>query len=92
MKDQGNTITGLALNGKRGALIKTSEGEVFYIEGLSAWTSDINSKRVMVTGNLITETVTEEELKNEQGEWKQGIAGKINVIQNAKWTILKSNE
>jgi hypothetical protein len=88
MKDQPLTIMGIALNGKAGALVKSLDGEVYYIDGLSSWSTDLINKQVTVTGNLKIETISTDELKNEQGDWKQGILGKIKTVQNANWKLL----
>ncbi len=88
MKDQPVIINGIALNGKAGALVKSKDGEVYYLDGLSSWSADLINKQVAVTGNLKIETISEDELKNEQGEWKQGILGKIKSLQNSKWKLL----
>lgn len=91
MKDQPVMINGIALNGKAGALVKSKDGEVYYIDGLSSWSADLINKQVAVTGNLKIETISEDELKNEQGEWKPGISGKIKTLQNPKWKLLSDH-
>jgi len=88
MKEQTITITGVAQNGKAGALVKTSDGKVYYIEGLSIWPFDLHNKQITVTGILKVETVSESDLKNDLDEWKQGMTGQIKMIQNAKWVKL----
>ena len=85
MNDQLVRITGVAQNGKAGALVKTNDGKAYYIEGLNAWPLDTHNKQVTVTGKLKTETVDENELKNAQDEWKGGLVGQIYIIQNAQW-------
>lgn len=87
MKDQDVTITGIAQNGKAGALVKSSAGEIYYVEGLSAWPADLVNQQVNVTGDLKTETISQDELTNDQGEWKQGVAGVIMTLQNARWKL-----
>ncbi len=87
MKDQAVMITGIAQNGKAGALVKSMEGDIYYIDGLSAWPADMINKQVAVTGDLKIETISTDELKNEQGEWKQGISGKIKTLHNASWKL-----
>lgn len=87
MKDQPVTINGIALNGKAGALVKSLEGEVYYIDGLSAWPVELINKQIEVTGNLQIETIKEEILKNEDGEWKSGISGNVKNLLKAKWKL-----
>ncbi len=88
MKDQTVTITGVAYNGKAGAIVKTKDGDVYYIDRLSSWIPDFENKEISVTGNLMVVIIPEEDLKNERGEWKQGVEGKVKMLQNAKWEIL----
>ena len=92
MNNQPLQVTGTAQNGKSGALVKSLDGEVYYIDGLSEWPSDIVNKQIVVTGILKTETISEQELKNEQGEWKQGIAGIIKTLGSAQWKLLNSDQ
>jgi len=87
MKDQPVTINGIALNGKAGALVKSGEGEVYYIDGLSAWPVEVINKQIEVTGNLQIETIKEDILKNEEGEWKSGISGDVKSLLKAKWKL-----
>ena len=88
MKEQAVRITGIAKNGKAGALVKSIEGDIYYIDGLSAWPADITNKQIIVTGDLKTETISQDDLKDDQGAWKQGVSGKINTLRNAKWKLL----
>lgn len=88
MNEQPVTIIGVALNGKAGALVKATDGKVYYIEGLSVWPSDIHNKQVTVSGFLKVETYSESDLKDAQGDWKQGLAGQIKVIQHAQWKAI----
>jgi hypothetical protein len=87
IKEQPVTVTGVAHNGKGGALISSSNGEVYYIEGLDSWITDVENKVVTVSGNLKVDTLSDERLKNDKGEWTQGLSGKIMTIQNAQWKI-----
>ena len=86
------TVTGIAHNGKGGALVVTLNDEVYYIEGMDEWLHDLENKTVIVTGNLKIDTVSEEELINENGEVLAGRAGKIMTIQSAEWKIIESND
>jgi hypothetical protein len=83
------TVSGLAQNGKGGALLITSNNMIYYIEGMDFWNADVISKPIQATGILLTETLTEEELKNELGEYSQGIAGDKRILTNVKWKLLE---
>ncbi len=83
------TITGVAQNGKDGALIKTDDQKVFYVEGLASWDDAVHGKRVEVTGLLKTESFKEENLKNEKGEWAAGIEREKKILRKANWKILQ---
>lgn len=81
------TITGTALNGKDGALIKTQQGEVYYIEGLPNWDSVFNNQTVEATGVLLETTLSENNLQNEQREYKAGISGIKRSLIKATYKI-----
>lgn len=70
------TVTGTAQDGKWGALLVSKTGDVYYIDELESWDSAYLEKEVEVTGILKEETFQEQDLKNEKGEWTQGISGK----------------
>jgi hypothetical protein len=81
------TVTGLAQNGKGGALLVADDTTVYYLEGMDAWETSLIGKRIEVTGTLKVETLNEGELKNEQGEYTQGMAGEKRILVNAKWKL-----
>lgn len=88
MKDQEITVIGTARNGKGNALIVTKERVAYYIDGLDSWETAVEGKEISVTGILTVETLTEEDLKNEQGEWKQGVSGERKIISKAHWQFI----
>jgi hypothetical protein len=88
MKDQEITVIGTARNGKGNTLIVTKEMVTFYIDGLDSWETTVEGREISVTGILIVETLTEEDLKNEEGEWKQGVAGDRKIISKARWQFI----
>ena len=92
MRDQLVIITGTAQNGKAGALVKNGDGDTYYLDGLSTWPTDMINKQVAVTGNLKIETLSEDELKNEQGEWKAGMSGEVRLLKNATWKLVSSDK
>jgi uncharacterized membrane protein YjjP (DUF1212 family) len=47
-------VTGVAIDAKAGALIKTKAGSIFYIDGLNSWGNDKNGKEIIVEGKFIT--------------------------------------
>ncbi len=87
MKDQPITIIGMAQNGKAGALVKNQNDAIYYIDGLGAWPPEMINKQVSVTGTLKVEKVSEKSLKNEQGEWSQGMSGEIKTILQPVWKL-----
>jgi hypothetical protein len=89
MKDQEITVIGTARNGKGNALIMTKDGVVYYMDGLDFWNAAVVGKEISVTGILAVETLSEEDLKNEDGEWKQGVLGDRKIIRNVKWQIIE---
>jgi hypothetical protein len=86
---QGKTITvaGVAHNGKDGALVLTEDREAYYVDGLDAWDNSLHGKQVQVTGTLKSETFSEEDLKNEKGEWSAGMTGKKMILLQSKWRL-----
>ena len=87
MEDQTITITGTAHNGKDGALIVAKVDEVYYIDGLEFWDESIQGKTVSVTGQLKTESLIANEIRNENGEWKTGVVGDKKIILEAQWKV-----
>jgi len=87
MKDQELTFIGTARNGKGNALVVTKEGVAYYIDRLDAWETAVEGREISVTGILTIETLKEEDLKNEQGEWKQGVTGDRKIISKARWQL-----
>jgi hypothetical protein len=80
------TLTGIARNGKGGALLQTTNG-VFYIDGLSAWNEGLLNKNVEVTGSVEIENTSEQDLLNEAGEWRAGISGEKKTLVGAMWKL-----
>jgi hypothetical protein len=83
---EGKTITvrGQALNSKAGAM-----AGAYYVDGLSSWPDDAYEKTVEVTGKLKVVEHNAEDLRNENGEWSQGMVGKQLILLEPKWTIVK---
>lgn len=88
MNDQEITVIGTAQNGKGSAMIITKDRINYSIDGMDSWESAVEGKEISVTGILMVETLTEEDLKNEQGEWKQGVAGDRKIIAKARWRLI----
>lgn len=82
------TLTGIARNGKAGALLQTDEG-VFYIDGLSAWNEGLLNQNAEVTGSVEIEKADEQDLINEPGEWRTGISGEKKTLVGAMWKIVE---
>ncbi len=89
MKDQSITVTGIARNGKDGALISTKEDSVYYIDGLDFWEASVNGKEISITGVLHIESFGVDEMKSERGEWKAGIVSDQKTIRNATWKVVE---
>jgi hypothetical protein len=83
------TIVGKAFNGKEGALIKTPQGDVYYLEELTSWDSTFLHQTVEATGILSETTLSENDLQNEQGEYNTGIAGKKYTLSNPTFSLVK---
>ncbi len=70
MSNQNITVTGTARNGKDGALIFTENGSVYYVDGLEKWNPTTEGNEISVSGVLSIESISMDEIKNENGEWK----------------------
>ncbi len=88
MIDQEITVVGIARNGKGNAMVVTKDRINYSINGLDSWEPAVEGKEISVTGILTVETMTEEDLKNEPGEWKQGVAGDRKIITKARWRLI----
>ena len=84
MENESITVTGIAKNGKEGALVLTDNGP-YYIQGLETWEESILNKEVEVTGVLRIENADKEDLRTETGEWKSGTEGDRMIIEEAMW-------
>jgi hypothetical protein len=52
MNSQDTTIVGKAHNAKYGAVIVTSNNDVYYLDSLKSWSSEFIGKSVKVTGKI----------------------------------------
>lgn len=82
------TLTGIARNGKGGALLQTTDG-VFYIDGLSAWNECLLNQQVEVTGSVEMEKVDEQDLISDAGEWRAGFSGEKKTLVGAMWKLVE---
>lgn len=82
------SVTGTAFDAKAGAVVVDEKGQTYYIENLSSWPDNFINKHVAVTGTLHKETFRQEDLKNDKGEWSQGMAGEKFTIIKPKWEII----
>lgn len=79
------SVIGTALNAKAGAVIKTTYGKTFYIEDLAFWPENLYNKSVTVKGILKKEIFKQEDIKDDKGEWRQGMVGEKLTIIKPKW-------
>lgn len=79
------TVTGLTQNGKGGALLVLDDSTVYYLEEIDAWETNLVGKRIEAIGTIKIETLYEDDLKNEQGEYTQGVVGEKRILTNVKW-------
>jgi hypothetical protein len=79
------SFVGTAFDGKAGAVLRTDDGEVFYLADLERWPDALQRKRVKVTG-LLREHKHVPDPVDQRGEIVQGAWGTQRVIENAKWS------
>ena len=89
MEGKAITVVGIAQNGKDGALVLTDDRETYYLDGLDSWDEDVHGKQVKVTGTLKIETLSEDDLVNEKGEYSAGMTGEKKMIHDARWEVKK---
>lgn len=80
-------ISGTAQNGKAGAIVLSDSLGPVYLEGLDAFPPEVIGKMVEAWGIRKVEDHDPQDLKNEQGEWKQGMAGEQILLRNANWKL-----
>lgn len=81
------TVFGIAENAKAGAVVLTDQKQTYYVDQLDSWPDAFHGKKVKVTGYLRSVEHKAEDLKNEKGEWVQGMVGTQNIIDDAKWEL-----
>lgn len=89
MKEKQISVSGIAQNGKGGALIITGNGETYYISGLDYWEDTIIGKEVEVKGFIQSENFKEEDLKDKDGAWTQGMVGEKLSILKPEWKVIE---
>ena len=82
------TLTGIARNGKGGALLQTTDG-AFYIDGLFAWNEGLLDQQVEVTSSVEMGKVDEQDLISDAGEWHAGFSEEKKLLVGAMWWILE---
>ncbi|MFT7611772.1 MAG: hypothetical protein ACI9J3_000718 [Parvicellaceae bacterium] len=83
------TIVGIAENAKMGAIILGEDKNTYYIDRLDSWDDAYYKKKVKVSGKLKETKHKKEDLKNEKGEYAQGMIGSQLIILNAKWEFFE---
>ncbi len=81
------TITGIALNAKLGAIVR-SEDDEYYIDGLDEWPEKLHRKKVRVTGYFRSEYHNPKNLITKDGFHKTGMSGEKRSLQDAQWEII----
>ena len=76
------TITGIAYDAKRSAIVTTKQGRIYYIDKLPYWDKKYLDKKVKVTGELIIES-------NKRNITVQQVEGTVYIIKKAKWQLAK---
>lgn len=74
-------ICGRAMNAKAGAVLKTEEGDVIYLESLPAWPPEKVSSRICGRGKLGFKKFIPEPQYGAAGEISQGAIGKQFVLE-----------
>jgi len=79
------TIVGMARDAKYGAVVITSNNDVYYLYKMETWNKEMLGKQVKVTGRLV-ERKPEHNL---EGEMSAEITTPIKIIKRFKFEIVE---
>ncbi len=80
------TIVGTARNAKGGAVVLADDGEPVYVEGLDAWSGEVDGRRVRVTGLLRRKKLLPEPVLP-PAPAVAGAEGEQVVLEKATWVV-----
>src|SRR3989339_1761846 len=83
------TITGTAKNAKWGAVVITDTGNTFYIDEKQEWEPEFLNTKIEVKGLLKKQTYTEKDVKDEDGNYSQGMIGTKKTLWKAQIKTIK---
>lgn len=78
-------LTGIAQNAQAGAIIQV-DGEVFYLEGVNSWPTNLEGKRVTVSGKLVEKKYIPDP-GTDPNLPSAGAAGNQHVFENPTYKI-----
>lgn len=78
------TITGTAKDAKAGAVVITSDNQVYYLDKLDAWNKDVVGKQVRVTGKVVVKNPE----KNDRQETRAEITTPVRIIKRHKVELI----
>ena len=81
------TLQGTAMDAKAGAVLLTSNGDVYYIHGMKAWKDSMSGKPIEVSGDLKQEQYIPG--NSQSDSLSQGTEGMQMVIYNASCRVIK---
>lgn len=81
------TVIGVAYNAKDGAIIKTSDGTVYYLDDLNNWENHYLNQTVEVSGFYHATTIDESSLQNEKGEHRAGLSGPKHSLSKTSYKL-----
>ena len=82
------TVSGIAHDARMGAIVKTDQGNVYYIGDLSEWPPTLLNKRVEVKGTVTSRKLAPDPVVDKNGAVSAGMYGSSNVITGATWKLL----
>jgi hypothetical protein len=83
-----DSIEGTARDGKGRALLETSSGAVWTVQGIEEWPDGVSGQPVVVTGSQTRAHVLPVATQGPDGGWSQGVAagsGPDSVLQSTAW-------
>lgn len=81
------TVVGIAHNAKDGAILKTADSTIYYMDELNQWGSQYLNQTVEVSGLHHVTTLDKAGLQNEKGEHRAGISGTRHSLSKISYTL-----
>lgn len=89
--DKGETLQGIAWDAKAGAVLKTPDNHLYYIDSLRYWDDEFLGKWVEVTGESRKAYFIGPPELLDEGARTQKSTFKVRAIMNASWRLMPNS-